>query len=132
MEERLPGGRDGVSGIDEVGGDLVLRDCRERGVDGGEVAGRDGVAAHGAGDGVVVQILCRGVLEDVLAPDAATVGGFVVLYTHCNVRSSCVVRGRPRVSTYDRVHPSHGRRGAVVRDEVAQAGVIAVAVAEDD
>ena len=57
--------------------------CGEGSVDGGEVAGRDGVAADGAGDGVVVEVcgwVAGAVLEDVLAPDAAAVCGLRVLF----------------------------------------------------
>lgn len=60
----------GVGAVGQVGGDFVLRDGGEGGVDGGVEARGDGVAADGAADGVVVEV-DAGVLFYVLGPDAA-------------------------------------------------------------
>lgn len=60
------------------GGDLVLVNGREDGVDGAEVSRRDVVGARCAADSVVVE-LCTGIVAHIAGPDAAASGGNVIL-----------------------------------------------------
>ena len=65
----------------DVRGDFVLFHSGEIAVDGAQIPRRDVVAAHGTLHGVVVEVGAR-VLFDVFGPDAAAVGGSVVLRKH--------------------------------------------------